>query len=176
MNWINEPTSWQLDGSALTVKSDPKTDFWRLTHDGGIRDNGHFYYQSVNSDFSSQVIVTGQYQEQYDQSGLMIRLSESEWIKCGVEFVNGKPFVSAVVTRNTSDWSKLPAPSASSLTFRIQRTQDLVEIFYGTTTADLQLFRQTTFTSQNPLQVGLMTASPLGSGFTTLFSDWKTED
>ena len=118
-------------------------------------------------------IVEGAYREQYDQSGLMIRLNETDWIKCGIEVVDGKQFVSAVVTRSTSDWSKLLAPKSDSLTFRIQRTRDLVEIFYGEPNSKLELYRQTSFSSENPIQVGLMTASPSGTGFSTEFSEWS---
>lgn len=175
MNWLNEPKIWQKDDSILSVRSDPKTDFWRLTHDGGIRDSGHLFHRSVSRDFMMTATVAGQYREQYDQSGLMIRLNETDWIKCGIEFVDGRQFVSAVVTRATSDWSRLPAPNPVPFTFRIQRTQNLVEIFYGEPNSKLELFRQTTFTTENPLQVGLMTASPAGDGFSTVFSDWTIE-
>ena len=169
MNWLNEPTTWRKDDST------PKTDFWRLTHDGGIRDSGHFFHQSASGDFVMTAIVEGAYREQYDQSGLMIRLNETDWIKCGIEVVDGKQFVSAVVTRSTSDWSKLLAPKSDSLTFRIQRTRDLVEIFYGEPNSKLELYRQTSFSSENPIQVGLMTASPSGTGFSTEFSEWSIE-
>jgi len=37
MKWYNEPSSWHQEGERLLVKSDPKTDFWRKTHDGGIQ-------------------------------------------------------------------------------------------------------------------------------------------
>lgn len=175
MNWLNEPTTWKQDGSIFTVRSDPRTDFWRLTHDGGIRDSGHFFHRLVNSDFYMTATVAGRYREQYDQSGLMVRLNETAWIKCGIELVNGRQFVSAVVTNSTSDWSRLPGPDSAAIQFRIQRTQNLVEIFYGEPNSELQLYRQSTFTTENPLQAGLMTASPTGSGFSTQFSDWTIE-
>lgn len=175
MNWLNEPKTWQNKESILSVNSDPKTDFWRLTHDGGIRDTGHFFYRTINADFETTATVTGQYREQYDQSGLMIRLNENDWIKCGIEFVDGKQFVSAVVTRSTSDWSRLPVADTAAPSFRIQRTHDLVEIFYGAPNSQLELYRQTSFPTDKSIQVGLMTASPTGSGFSTEFSDWTID-
>jgi len=37
MDWYNEPPMWTVHGSTITVKSGPKTDFWRTTHYGFIR-------------------------------------------------------------------------------------------------------------------------------------------
>jgi regulation of enolase protein 1 (concanavalin A-like superfamily) len=56
MKWYNEPSSWHQEGERLLVKSDPKTDFWRKTHDGGIRDSGHFYHRVIGSHFTAEVI------------------------------------------------------------------------------------------------------------------------
>ena len=42
MRWLNEPKVWSGDASDLTVAVEPETDFWRTTHYGFIRDNGHF--------------------------------------------------------------------------------------------------------------------------------------
>jgi hypothetical protein len=105
MEWYNEPPFWQLQGDTLTITSEPKTDFWRKTHYGFIRDNGHFYHQQIQGDFTVEVKVTGQYAALYDQAGLMVRLDEANWLKCGIEFVDNVQQVSAVVTRDYSDHS-----------------------------------------------------------------------
>ena len=47
MEWLNEPPIWNVQGNMLIVTAGPKTDFWRTTHYGFIRDNGHCYYQRV---------------------------------------------------------------------------------------------------------------------------------
>src|SRR5947209_15393530 len=107
MNWYNEPPAWHVDGNTISVTTGLDTDFWRLTHYDFIRDNGHFYYQTTQGDFSAQVQVRGTYRHLYDQAGLMLRLDETCWIKAGIEFVDGKQQLSAVVTREFSDWSLL---------------------------------------------------------------------
>lgn len=87
----------------ISITSGQRTDFWRKTHYGFIRDDGHFYYEQVKGDFIVEVKVSGQYEELYDQAGLMVRLDEANWLKCGIEFVEGVQQVSAVVTRDYSD-------------------------------------------------------------------------
>jgi regulation of enolase protein 1 (concanavalin A-like superfamily) len=60
MDWLNRPPSWNVQGDTLLVTAGPKTDFWRTTHYGFIRDNGHCYYQPVACDFTAEVRFSGQ--------------------------------------------------------------------------------------------------------------------
>src|SRR5258708_22266691 len=55
MQWYNEPPSWTEEGGKLTVTTGPKTDFWRKTHYGFVRDNWHFYYLPAPAEFSLEV-------------------------------------------------------------------------------------------------------------------------
>ena len=45
----------------------------------------------------------------------MLRIDHENWIKAGVEYVDGKQNVSAVVTHRTSDWSVVQLPDAPPL-------------------------------------------------------------
>ncbi len=74
MEWLNEPPEWRAEEGRLSVTTGLRTDFWRRTHYGFIRDNGHFYYQAIDRDFTAKVRIGGEYQALYDQAGLMIRI------------------------------------------------------------------------------------------------------
>lgn len=89
MQWLNEPAQWSETGNQIVVTTAPKTDFWRITHYGFIRDDGHFYFQRVNTDFVVEVKIYGNYKDLYDQAGIMIRADEKHWIKTGIEYVDG---------------------------------------------------------------------------------------
>lgn len=52
----------------------------------------------------SQVCVEAEFQTLYDQAGLMIYLDEKHWLKTGIEFNDGQPMISSVVTNKFSDW------------------------------------------------------------------------
>lgn len=41
LDWLNEPPKWREDKGTLHVTTGEKTDFWRRTHYGFIRDDGH---------------------------------------------------------------------------------------------------------------------------------------
>jgi uncharacterized protein len=176
MKWYNEPISWKDENGTLAVTSGAKTDFWRITHYGFIRDNGNFYYQEVTGDFSISVKITGQYQVLYDQAGIMVRLNDQTWIKTGIEFVNGVQQVSAVVTRDFSDWSVVPLlQNPPSLWLRLYRRSSTIEVQYSFDGQNYTMLRLAYLTEVETLQVGLMCASPEREGFQVTFEEFKIE-
>lgn len=176
MNWYNRPPQWNMQDDSLTVQVGAKTDFWRLTHSGEVSDNGHFYYQSREGDFQAQVTFSGQYATLYDQAGLMVRIDEKNWLKCGVEMINDVQHASAVVTRDYSDWSVVAFPTnPNTLWLRVKREGITIEVSYSLDGERYQLLRQAYFPSTPAVQVGLMCASPLGSGFAVTFDNFTVE-
>lgn len=170
MQWLNEPKRWQVEAGAIRIHADPNTDFWRKTHYGFIRDNGHFYYETVRGDFTASVKVTGVYRDLYDQAGLMVRLDAEHWLKAGIEYVHGQQFVSAVVTNDFSDWSVAPLPqNPPSIWLRLIRKAEAVEIFYSPDGAEYTLLRIAYLLPGDEARVGVMCAAPDGGGFDALF-------
>ena len=165
--WLNEPKKWASSESVIDVHTDGNTDFWRKTHYGFERDSGHFYYRSLPSDqdFTASVDIRGKYQTLYDQGGLMLRVDEKNWIKTGIEFVEGKQYASVVVTVNGwSDWSIVPVASPEVLKLRVKREKEAVHIeFAEGEEGEFKMMRLAYFPEvdkSRSLMVGLMCASP----------------
>lgn len=174
MQWYNEPPIWTTQENKIHVTSGQKTDFWRLTHYGFIRDNGHFFYQLIQGEFVAEVKVSGAYQELYDQAGIMVRLDEANWLKCGIEFVNGVQQVSAVVTRDYSDWSVVPVPSnPPALWIRVTRRNTVIEVHYSFDGENYTMLRLAYLTPIETVSVGVMCASPEGNGFPMTFEGFN---
>ena len=174
MKWYNEPQSWQIEGDIIQVTSSQNTDFWRKTEYGFIRDNGHFYYEAVKGDFCAEVSVEGQYKEQYDQAGLMVRLDESHWLKCGIEFIDGVQNFMTVVTQDYSDVSVIPlSPDRPLLRMGVRRRKEVLEVLYSLTKDQYHAFRMTHFTSADTVDVGIMCASPTKGSFSTVFQGFQ---
>jgi uncharacterized protein len=174
VEWLNEPPAWEARGETLIVTVGAKTDFWRTTHYGFVRDNGHFWFQSWDGDFIAEVKVTGAYRDQYDQAGLMVRVDDRHWLKCGVEFVDGVQHASTVVTRDHSDWSVAQLPdSPPSLWLRISRSGPDVEVRYSVDGEQYALLRLARLTETQTLLVGPMCAAPDGTGFEVAFEDFS---
>ena len=86
--WLNEPMTWSRDGNRVSLVTDAKTDFWRNTYYGFVRDSGHFLGYEAGSSFTATVRVTGKFESLYDQAGLMIRIDDTRWVKTGVELTD----------------------------------------------------------------------------------------
>ncbi len=99
MQWLNEPPVWKADDGRLRVVSGAKTDFWRVTHYGFVRDNGHFYYEQRAGDLTVQVKIEAKYEALYDQAGIMVRLDSANWIKTGAGRFAGPGLVAINQTR-----------------------------------------------------------------------------
>ena len=176
MQWFNEPPSWSREDDAILMTAGPSTDFWRKTHYGFIRDSGHVYFQTVAGDFTAEVKVSGGYKDLYDQAGLMLRIDESNWIKCGIEYVHDVQHVSAVVTRDFSDWSVVAlAQNPASIWLRVVRKAEAVEIFFSLDGAQYTLLRMAYLLPVEQMQVGLMCAAPDGTGFPVRFDGFKVQ-
>ena len=172
MEWYNEPPSWSVFDNTIVVTSAHGSDFWRKTHYGFIRDNGHFYSQPVAGDFVCEVKIIGQYSSLYDQAGLMVRADETTWMKTGIEYVEGVQHVSAVVTRDYSDWSVVPLPqNPPALWLRVTRQGGSIEVHYSLDGKQYALLR-VAYLAPGPVNVGIMCASPEGPGFSTTFESF----
>jgi len=169
MEWLNEPPSWDAGNDRLTVTAGPRTDFWRKTHYGFIRDNGHLYGRRMTGAFTADAVVRALYASQYDQAGLMLRVDAATWIKCGIEFVDGRHYASAVVTRDYSDWSVVPlSGDVSSLRLQVRREGSTVEVRYALGSDELTLLR-IAYLPEGETLVGPMCAAPDGDGFAATF-------
>lgn len=175
MQWFNEPDKWELiNDSSLSMLVTPNTDYWRKTHYGFTVDDGPFYYLTVGGEFEAKIKITGKYKTRYDQMGLMIRKDEKNWIKTGIEFVNDKINLSAVVTLERSDWSIVELEDKpKSVWLKVVRIEDAIKIMYSLNNQDFILMRLAYFPDNTPVMVGLTAASPDGQGFQALFEDFE---
>lgn len=174
MQWYNEPSLWSDRDNLIQVTTDEKTDFWRKTHYGFIRDSGHFYYQEITGNFQAQVKISGEYCALYDQAGLMLRQDEKTWLKCGVELVDGVQQASVVVTRDYSDWSVVSLPqNPTSVWLRLQRQAETIKVEYSLNGLDYIMLRLAYLTEAKTVRIGLAIASPQGNGCRMTFEEFK---
>ncbi len=175
--WSNTPQTWHDTPEGLTESVPAGTDYWRTTHYGFIRDNGPFRYEMRSGNFEAKVQVHGQYRELYHQAGLMIRIDEQNWIKTGIEFVNGHQNVSVVVTREFSDWSVLPrTDSPPSIWMRLQRYNDTVQISYSLDGGKWSMIRLAYFPPGVPVKIGMVAAAPGKEPFDVSFDHFTITD
>lgn len=174
MQWFNEPENYSIRNGVLEMQVPAQTDFWRIAHYGFTVDDGPFLYAVYGGEFEAKIKVSGEYETRFDQAGMMIRLDHENYVKFGIEFVDGKFNISAVVTHHTSDWSviRLDEP-VTHLWLKAVRRLDAIELFYSFDDREYTMMRTLWMQDNCPLQVGPVAACPDGQGFKARFSDFK---
>lgn len=174
MNWFNEPEGWEIKGGTLSMDVTPKSDYWRISHYGFTVDDAPFYYAEYGGEFEAKVKIAGDYKVRFDQAGMMLRLDHENYIKAGIEFVDGKYNLSVVVSHKTSDWSviSLDRP-VEHIWIKAVRRLDAIEIFYSFDDKEYVMMRNAWMEANHPIKVGMFAACPDGEGFRARFSDFK---
>ena len=176
MQWFNEPEQWEIKDKSLSMQVTPQSDYWRISHYGFTVDDAPFYYATYGGEFEVKVKITGDYKQRFDQAGLMLRINHENYIKAGIEFVDGKYNLSAVVTHKTSDWSVITLAKAIPYVWiKAVRRLAAVEIFYSFDDKEYTLMRNAWLQDNIPVQVGFMAACPDGKGFNVTFEHFKVK-
>lgn len=174
MNWFNEPENWKIENGTLTMDVTPKSDYWRISHYGFTVDDAPFYYAEYGGEFEAKVKIIGDYKVRFDQAGMMIRIDHENYIKTGIEFVDGKYNLSTVVTHHTSDWSVISLDQpVKELWIKAVRRLDAIEIFYSFDDKEYKMMRNAWMEQNRPVKIGMFAACPDGNGFKVTFSDFK---
>lgn len=174
MQWFNEPESWKTENGVLTMEVTPQSDYWRISHYGFTVDDAPFLYTLRGGEFEVKVKISGEYKVRFDQAGLMLRADKENYIKTGIEFVDGKYNLSTVVTHKTSDWSVIELDRPVDFVWiKAVRRLDAVEIFYSFDDKEYTMMRNCWLQDNAPVMVGMMAASPDGDGFKATFEHFK---
>lgn len=176
MQWFNEPEKWEVTNNMLSMFVTPQSDYWRISHYGFTVDDAPFLYSTYGGEFEAKVKISGDYKTRFDQSGLMLRIDHENYIKAGIEFVDGKYNLSTVVTHKTSDWSviALDKPIAY-IWIKAVRRLDAIEIFYSFDDKNYIMMRNAWMQDNCPIMVGVMGACPDGGGFNAKFENFSVK-
>lgn len=174
LSWHSEPACWTINEDRLHIEPDAQTDFWQRTHYGFRADNGHFLFTEMSGDFVVSTHVRFRAQHQYDQAGLMVRLSAACWLKTSVEHEPGsRSRLGAVVTNGGySDWSTQPF-EGNDVWLRIRRegADYIVDASDdGKSWEQLRMAHLADDDGQRSVMCGLYACSPKAAGFVAEFS------
>jgi len=176
--WTTPPVSAVVVDDELHVTAAEGSDAWRHTSYGFVHDTEHALLTPLPAQAGIEVSFHLDYGEQFDQAGLFLRVSQTEWVKAGVEFSDGQPQVGAVVTHGHSDWSVAPVPEwhGRVVTVRASRSGDAVTVRARVGDEPFRLVRVAYLDPAADVSAGLYCASPTRSGLTVRFTGYaRTE-
>jgi uncharacterized protein len=178
LRWHGEPPEHQVDSARgrLVLSPNASTDFWQRTHYGFRVDNGHFLHLAARGNFALVTAVTCSPAHQYDQAGLMLRISPDCWLKTSVEFEPDEPHsrLGAVVTNGGySDWSTQPiSKEERTFWFRIRAEATAVVVDASLDGQRWEQIRMAHLAERTPgadVTCGLYACSPKAAGFRAEF-------
>ena len=177
--WLNPPLSSQISPEGFIVVSKENSDFWRVTSYGFIHHDGHALLNNFPQDSAIEVSWILDYDQQFDQAGLIAYHDENNWIKAGVEFADGAPQLGAVVTCQKSDWSVAPVLEwmSKEVFLRFSRSGDALTV-RAKTDGEWRLVRLAPLDPNLEWKVGLFCASPTRDGLAIHFKslNWTAPD
>lgn len=178
--WHHEPSNWELKNNQLQLFTDARTDFWQKTHYGFQADNGHFLHTEMTGDFILETEVECDFKHQYDQAGLMVRVSDQCWIKTSVEYEPDEPNKLGVVVTNNgfSDWSTQDVEN-SFINFKlriIRKGSDYKVEYYNTKSKNWIQLRMFHLFDEPKVKVGIYACSPKQNLFSARFNYLKIEN
>ena len=173
--WTVEPAAVVSEGNDLLVTALEGSDAWRETAHGYITDNAHGLLAPMAIETAVEVSFVANLTQQFDQAGIMLRSSPTQWIKAGVEYADGVLQLGAVVTRDTSDWSSYPVEWAGRVvTLSASRSGNAVMIRARVDDEDWRMIRLAWVDPLVELAAGPYLCAPTNAELTVRFTRWTT--
>jgi len=217
--WINEPKTHTEEGSKVIVKTPKKTNYWRSPPKAVSKkkkdkqppslsnlqsetqmDNAPFYWHKVTGDFEVLVHVSGEFAQNSQKAGIMMRVDAENWMTTALEVNDDKLNHSTCITRNFSDVSYIPLkleldnaqstsqphPSANSEASLDAQTKGIwicakklgntYETYHSYNGQTWHLARQGLFhIDADWVRLGVFSASPTSHSFQTTFDMYRAE-
>ncbi|RDW79815.1 hypothetical protein BP6252_04453 [Coleophoma cylindrospora] len=190
-NYEGTPPSASTTSFTLTPKTG--VDIWRKPPALHVFDAPMLYKSFPISKFQrARVTVSAKWQTLYDQGGMVFIMPQAngtkKWIKTGIEFYKGQPFVSTVSADNWADWSlaETAKEKPEVLTLELERNPEEGTLWIYVVRGDDRLpIREVTWALYDPegtaecwvgVYVGKPTASAEGvEDLVVSFKDFQLE-
>ena len=151
------------------------SDAWRQTAYGYSRDTAHALLSDLPDGWAQQVTVLADFDQQFDQAGILVRIDETRWTKAGVEFCDGALQASTVVTAGVSDWSVAMVPDwvGSAVTVRVSRSGTALTVRIRRDDGPWQLLRLAPIDPGAVAYAGPYCCAPEREGLTVTVTRWE---
>lgn len=173
--WTHPPADVRSDGGDLLVTAVEGSDAWRHTSYGFVHDGEHGLVAPLPPGRAVEVEFTVDYDQQFDQAGVLLRAGAEHWVKAGVEYADGAPQLGAVVTHGRSDWSVASVPDwvGRRVTVRASRGDDAVTVRARVEGEPFRLVRLAPWPPELPAEAGPYCCAPTRAGLAVRFHAWR---
>ncbi len=177
MKWFNEPISYTIVDSTLSVTVGPETDFFNNPEDSSIAESAPLLYKTIGGDFLVRALIQPDFSSQWNAVSLMIHQDSLSWIKFAFENSDATgPSIVSVVTRNTSDDANgVVLNEKDKIWLAIAKKGNLYAMHWSVDGNDYKMARLTTLPELDSVKIGIEFQAPLekNANHKLLFFDMK---
>ncbi len=164
LKWFNDPSSYELGDSTLTVKVTKGTDFFNSPEDTSIVATAPLLFKEVEGDFVAKALVAPDFTAQWNAVSLMMHADSLNWIKLAFENSDATgPSIVAVVTRDRSDDANgAILKDHNRIWLAIARKGNLYALHWSKDGKDYAMARLSKMPEAATVKVGVEFQSPVG--------------
>ena len=173
--WYNEPENVIFSDQEMKIVAKPLTDFWQSIHHQIKKDNGHFFYKKISSNFSLRIKWRFENATPFKQCGVMVASDERNWFKASILAKDeNRPEIGTCLTLGGhSDWAGTHLQNMPDVIFyKLERRGDDFVCSYsldGQTYIRLRQFYLHGIESE--MKVGAYLASPQNENFEAVLDE-----
>lgn len=173
--WTTLPARVEIADDGMRVTAVEESDAWRITSYGFIHDTEHALLVPFEQNSAMEVAFRLDFEAQFDQAGIFVKVDDTTWIKTGVERSDGEDSLGAVVTRGMSDWSLSPIPGwhGRLVTIRASRSGDALTMRARVDNEAWRLVRVAPLDPDAAVTAGPMCCAPSRADLTVHFTSWR---
>jgi hypothetical protein len=172
LSWLGTPLAYRSDGSALSITSGPRTDWFVDPAGTGTTLNAPALLGAPEGDFVLSARVEVDFKQTYDAGVLALWQDSTTWAKLCFEYSPQRdPMVVSVVTRGVSDDCNSTVIAGTTVWLRVAHIGRAYAFHASTDGALWNFVRHFAFPEGAVLSVGFEAQSPLGEGCTARFTD-----
>lgn len=173
--WLNRPPHVAISRGRLVIRAAEGSDAWRTTSYGFVHDNAHALLSDLPDGWAVQTSFIADFDHQFDQAGLLVRVDEKHWAKSGLEFCDGSMQASVVVTDMSSDWSVawVPEWAGSEVSVRVSRSGDALTFRIRSEAEPWRFLRLAPIDPDAVAYAGPYCCAPSRDGLSVSFTRWE---
>ena len=162
--WLNNPDSYVISDSSLSVIVSEGTDFFNNPEDGSAVGTAPLLYRELGEDFVAYALVEPDFTSQWNAVSMMVYLDSLNWIKFAFESSDATgPSIVSVVTKGTSDDANgVVLNEIDRVWLAIIRKDNIYSMHWAINGEEYNLARLTKMPDYGPVKIGIEFQSPVG--------------
>ena len=166
--WLNEPGSFTLENSTLTVVAEKGTDFFNNPEDEKKTATAPILFQEIQGDFIARALVRPDFSSVWNAVAIMVHMDNSNWIKFAFENsdATGQSIVTVVTKEVSDDANGVTLSGKDEIWLKLIRKGNIYSMLWSLDDNDYKMARLTAMPPADSVKIGIEAQCPVGPSAT----------